>query len=682
MHSRAAPHRLLLIALAICTLTRSTHAQSAECINGDCPPSAAPASVQEVWLQASRVHQLKVPFVDALRAFTQAQAGAVGDEGPALRESLSAMRDALDRWDQAIADFEAALIGSGRSADIHVALATVYLNRHRPDAALRELEAAARFDASRADVFTLQALAYGLTGDANGATEALRRAAALEPSNPAVWYSLARSALAAGRAEDRASALKGLHAALRPPGKRVVAGSEPPFQRVGLLREIAGIAPIFPVPRYAMGYAALREGDYRSAIEHFARAVEEDPLVHDSPSRKAVSAGASLLRAGDIRGALHRLQEAATRFPADAGVHRVLGLACLADGAFDRSIERLRTAVQTDPHDVRARMLLADAFITADRSREAEQELSAILGLFPDSDGARYRLGLLYERDTRLPEAVEALTGGDGLHPVVGRDQLLHILGSIYVKQSNLDAAIAAYGRRVDINPNNAEAHRVLGDIYFLQGDDEAALAEFEVAAFIERDNAKALVGSGHVHLRAKRYEESVRALEEAMTADPDALGPEGHYARGMALLRLGYTEEAMQALERSSELQAREMAAGQRAFEMDALARQAEEAAGEGQVDRAVALLDKAAAMQPDAGRVRRQLGATLLEAGRFRDAITALTRALALEPTAEGHRLLAEAHAGVKEFAERDRQIALAAQVEHEDKLRRLHQLTGTPR
>lgn len=676
---RAAAHGVLLTALACSVSVRPAHGQASGCLNPPCAATAFPSTPDDLWLQVGNIHQVKLQFVEALRAFTEAQAGTFGDEAATLSASLTGMRRALDRWDQTIANFESVLIGAGRSAEIHVALATVYLDRHRPDAALEELDAAARFGGDRLDVQTLRALAYGLAGARDRAIGALEAATTLQPANPTLWYQLARHAIEAGRQTDMEAALRGLHAALRPPGVRVVAGTQPPFERASLLREVAGISPIFPIAPYADGYAALRDGDYRAALTRLSRALGRDPLFADQPAHAAIVAGAAFLRDGEIAQALQYLEEAARRFPDEAEVHRALGLAYLVDGRAERSVVPLRTAVLLAPQDVRPRLRLADALVSADRLADAEAILIETIRLFPASDGARHRLGMLYERQARLADAVVVLTEGGDLSPVVGRDRLLQTLGSIYVNQSNLDAAAAAYGRRVEVNPNSAEAHRLLAEIYFLQGRDAEALAEFEIAGFLDAGAGTALVGSGQVHLRARRYEEAVRSFREAMDADASSMGAEGYFALGTALLRLGRTDEGERALDRSREIQAQVMAAGRRDFEADARLRQASSAVDAGDRETALARLAEAVALHPQSARARRMRGRTLVHAGRFEEAIAELTFAQTLEPTSEGHRLLAEASAGAGDAAGRDRQLALADARDRAEKLERLRQMAG---
>ena len=102
------------------------------------------------------------------------------------------MRETLERWDRAVQQFQADASRTASAAEVTVAVATVLLDRHRIEDALRELRAAEREDDGRADIYTLQALAYAASDRPAEAARALRRALAINPDNPATLYTLAQ----------------------------------------------------------------------------------------------------------------------------------------------------------------------------------------------------------------------------------------------------------------------------------------------------------------------------------------------------------------------------------------------------------------------------------------------------------------------------------------------------------
>src|SRR5262249_20148889 len=151
---------------------------------------------------------------------------------------------------------------------------------------------------------------------------------------------------------DASDAWRGLERALQhpPAAGRDGDGRIAPFERVDLLRQTAGIAPVFPQPHYADGMSALRSGDYESAVAKFAEAVVSEPLIAGSAEAHArvVEAGA-MLREGGIDAALSQLLGVAQAFPGHSEIHRMLGLIYWLDEQQGKSIEQLRTAIALAP---------------------------------------------------------------------------------------------------------------------------------------------------------------------------------------------------------------------------------------------------------------------------------------------------------------------------------------------
>jgi tetratricopeptide (TPR) repeat protein len=253
----------------------------------------------------------------------------------------------------------------------------------------------------------------------------------------------------------------------------------------------------------------------------------------------------------------------------------------------------------------------------------------------------------LYLLQARDPEARAELDASQAFGPIVGRDRFLQALGSISVNQSEFDRAVAAYARRIEVNPNSAEAHRQLAEIYFLQGRDVDALAEYVASAFVEPSDPRAFAGVGQVLLRVKRYAEAAAALSRAVSlGGGDA---PTRYALGMALTRVGREEEGQAQLDWSRRLQAGAIAAGQREFQL----------------------------------QVRRREGERQLASGNHAEALATLEPLIdpqALGPSAELHRDLATAYAATGKAEEASRHRAAAEQLEREARLRRMRELVGS--
>jgi tetratricopeptide (TPR) repeat protein len=604
------------------------------------PPST---TNRQLWIDAAAIHQLKLPFVAALQRFLRAQAGTFGDEGDELERSVADMQAALTRWDGSIDAWQARVRRLPPTADAHVALATVFLDRHRPDDALRELAAAERIDDGRADIYSLRALAQESLPRPAQASRALARAAALDPDNPVPAYRLVRSVFQerVSNPESRPSSpeSRALHRALQ----RRPARAPAPFERVDLLRQ-SDTAPIFPQALYQPGFVALSTGDYAGAVNRFAEAIPRDPLLGGAPeSRAARARAAALLRQGDLASAITMLEQEVKATPADAESHRLLGFAYAVDEQQGRALEHLRTAITRTPADERAWVALADVLISAGRFPEAERELQRAGSAGVTSGQIRSRFAQIYQEQSLLPQASAELQAAGGFGVVAGRDRHYQMLGSLFVNQADFDGAISAYSRRVDVNPNRGEAHRQLAEIYFLQGRDDEALAEFAVAAWLAPDDARAHAGAGQVHAREQQHGEAIAAFQRALALDASL--KEARYALATSLMRLGRADEGRREMALFQKLQAESDAAGQRAFALEALRREASRSLIGGATNRAIAIYTEALEADPGSAGSHRDLGLALLRGGRAAEAVDRLVRAQEIEETAEGALHLANA-------------------------------------
>src|SRR6185503_16054523 len=121
---------------------------------------------------------------------------------------------------------------------------------------------------------------------------------------------------AAGRAAEARQALQQvarLRSSIAVPQGTASVRREQPFDRAGLFRQLAGVAPLFPASRYAEAWVRLEKGDYGAAIEALAREVPVDRAPGESPRVKGLESWV----AGDHNAALRELRQAIDARPGD-----------------------------------------------------------------------------------------------------------------------------------------------------------------------------------------------------------------------------------------------------------------------------------------------------------------------------------------------------------------------------
>ncbi len=137
----------------------------------------------------------------------------------------------------------------------------------------------------------------------------------------------------------------------------------------------------------------------------------------------------------------------------------------------------------------------------AGRNTDAELEFKQLIAAYPQFAGPQLNLGLLYVRDSRLPEAEGAFKAALELapaNPVAGDE-----LGIVERKLGKFTDAEAAYMRAIAAEPNYAPAHLNLGVLYDLyMAEPQKALDQFE--RYIEIAGENKQVAGWVVELRKR----------------------------------------------------------------------------------------------------------------------------------------------------------------------------------
>jgi len=625
------------------------------------------------WTTVAQANQRKQAFVAALRQLTVALAGTFGDEGPRVRSSIESMGVALDEWDRSILAFEVQFGQADRGPEFHLALGAVYLDRNRLDEALREFAETSRLDPQRPDAYTFQALSAALLDKPALAAQALAKASALDPGKPALVYSQARQLVLAGEPEHAGEVLRTFVESQPLPSiersAREAAGA--PFDRVALLRQVAGVAPIFPPALYADGFKLLTQGAYRDSVDRLRDAAARDPLNSGWNEGDQLARGSAALRNGDVGAALAHLKAAVESSPNRAEAHRILAVAYRENDQRDESIEEFRTAIRLNPSDERARISLADAFNAAGQDGDAEGVLREATESFPGAGQAHYNLGRLYRLLARNLDAVRAFERAAALNPLVGLDNLYETIGALHVVEANFESAIEALQKRVDVSPNSAEAHRKLGEVYLQQNRSDEALAEFLVALIVDPRSAQTYAGIGQLQLQRSKYGDAAEASRRAVDLDPAHRG--ARYSLGAALLRLGRTAEGQKEILEFERLQTEARTREEREWELRLIRQAASVSLDKGDYEQVAEQLRRAIPLSPDDATAYVSLGAVLKRLGQHGEAVENFHKALDLQAGIDVHRLLAESYEalGRLEDSQRHRDIYTRAR---EERLRAL--------
>ena len=218
------------------------------------------------------------------------------------------------------------------------------------------------------------------------------------------------------------------------------------------------------------------EGRYDEAIEQYEVALEVD----EENETYLVGLGRALLSAGDHRAAAEKFQKAVdlsseAELTSDVieTAYYYLGSISLTEGKPDEALTHLKKALDVEPTDADAWYLLGAASIEADDIDGAIEELTRAVLFVPDyteayeklvvayeekglEGEARYARGMLAYSEGRYGDAVTELEAAIAASPELA--SAYAGLGLARESLSERDAAIAAYKRAIELDPDSFSA--------------------------------------------------------------------------------------------------------------------------------------------------------------------------------------------------------------------------------
>jgi tetratricopeptide (TPR) repeat protein len=587
------------------------------------------------------------PVVRALADLRNALDGTYGDEGSEVTRRLSDLSAAVANWDRSIRETEVRLRPrlEGASADdaalAHETLAAVYLERGRFADAVIEFEAAARLAPQRASLHLSRAFAHAANDSPDRAAAAFRQAWSLDPDNPITAYlALARSTLDnpdLTRVHD--TLLRTVQDVIR--GAR--SGTAAPFAHPAVSMADSSGPPLFPLARYADGFARATRGELDEAVASLRTAATSDPLIVDPASQtEGLRQASDALRRGSLRAALASLEKIVKAFPRSSEARRMLATAAAIAGDTRTSVEHFEAALRIRPDDERSWIALANTHIEAGARIDAMRTLQKAVAAIPDSGGLRWRLAGALVNAEQNGEALAQYSEAERLAPLSGRGQVHQAVATLALVQLDAPGAAAAVGRRVAEDLNDASAHRDLASVYTKQGRQDEAFAELAIAACLDPNDPLTFVALGRNLMADRHDEDAVAALERAVALQADLR--EARYALAQALNRVSRSADARRHLLEFERQRAEAVTRERRDLDLAAAKSEAAQRSAAGQHRQAIETWKEVIALEPSIAQNYLDLAEALVKAGALEESLQYFVKTADLDGVAEVHLRLAD--------------------------------------
>lgn len=522
---------------------------------------------------------------------------------------------------------------------------------------------------------------FDRSGEPEKATALWRRATEQAPENLDYRLALARRLRRAG---DEAGAIALLESAATASGLPAAWQAVAEFQRGG--GDLAGAEKSLTTALEASGGvndAAIQVAlaDLYVEMGQLDRAEALLSKLDDEAARALVQ-GRVLLARGDAAGAIASFDRAIQRWPGNAGLRYLAGVAAQKSGDTARAEQELREALRADPAATDAALVLAQLALQAKDATQATQLASAFLqtresrraeGLrvlaraqaaTGDTAAARDTLARL----ARLPgQAEAALTERAWIETrASGPDAAIRVIEASHIDLTDpaaesalrtLAEALVTSGKgaraleRVDAaiakHPDQPAFHAIRGAVLARGGRVDEARASYEKALALDPTSAAALSGLGTLAIAANDLPAALDLFSRAAKTSPDDAAIA--YSIAQIVLAQGKQDEAVRQLREVLVLDPSHAAASNDLAWL---------LAAEGQqLDLALALAEQAQRLDPRPDFMDT-LGWVRLQRGETDAAITSFEQAVAgkpKDPTLRYHLGLALARKG-----DRDRALA----------------------
>jgi len=326
------------------------------------------------------------------------------------------------------------------------------------------------------------------TGKPGEAVDLAERAVGSQPQSPPARLILAQALVASGELARAESELKKLAA------------------------DFPDAAPVAA----EMGTLEARKGNEREARKSFERA-----LALDASSVEAISGLVSLdLAAKKYPAAIARAEAALKQRPSSAPMVLLAARTYIAGGNPSRAESLLKTAVQSDPSNLPAYVMLGQLYMSQNRLQDALREFDGLAARQTRPVGAQTMAGVLLESLGKPEEARKRYEAALSLDPTapIPANNLAWMMAE---SGENLDVALQLAQTAKRGLPNYPQVDDTLGWIYYKKGMTSLAVPLLESAAKAFPKHA-----GYHYHLAMAYSKEGHLSKAEASLAEATRLNP------------------------------------------------------------------------------------------------------------------------------------------------------------
>lgn len=219
-------------------------------------------------------------------------------------------------------------------------------------------------------------------------------------------------------------------------------------------------------------------------------------------------------------------------------------------GEFRAAIVQLKNALQNDPDNVKARLLLGQLYIRVGNGASSEKELRTARKLGAADTDVIVDLGRAYLLQNKNEEILnEVLPGERG--PEV-ESAIMVLRGNAHLRLEDVDQAADSFGAAIELSPENALAKLGMANVWRTRGKLEDAEASVDEALSLAPESSQGLLMKGELRRLSRDPEGALASFEKAIELQPEDI--RARLGRAAVLLDLRRDDDARAELSRVDE--------------------------------------------------------------------------------------------------------------------------------
>jgi len=442
---------------------------------------------------------------------------------------------------------------------------------------------------------------------------------------------------------------------LKPDLQRAMIGLSPgqisPVTRIGtefLILQRLTLEEANWIASYNSGLDAFQNGRYEEAIRYFSESLPNAEKLKPADYRLEDNLH-GLAEAYRLQKKYNEAEPLYRRYLAlhwgGPNVPDVLDRLCalvavsyFRDSQFAEAQKKFEEAVYGTALSEELYVAMSTVLFKAQLINQAEALMDRATQLFPASKDARYRQAELYRSGTKARKALEVfeymirMKTPPGVDPAVDRLKqkiVYQRIGGIHGDLGELDEAVSAYKKELEVSPGSLEARLGLGYAYLQQGKTEDSLNEYSLAAAADPKSVLAHFGVADANLRMGHFKEASTAA--ARVIELDAGHAKAHYVLATALARMGSQDESERQFEIFRKIEEDDRSKTDRSRNITVGNRDAAAKLIEGHGDEAVKMFLTAIETFPDSVTAYLNLGTAQSKLGQHKEAAGTFQKILA---------------------------------------------------